>query len=194
MPYTPAKTRVKKKRIPINVHQNKFDLGYVSTFPDSRRPVRSLADMLNMEITLDNTPRPRPPLARFGTQASNPIIGRGNYRYNGVRGLFFMQNVGGVGKVYYQVDGGTMNLIGGTYSVNANFAGFCQSSGRAYIYNGVDNLSYVDLATMTIVTYTALSTPSITSATKSQAWQPPTASRSITASAPTTPLVNQSLQ
>lgn len=167
MPYVSQRKRQKKPRTIINVHQNKFDKAYISTYPDSRRPTDSLADMTNMEIVLDTTPRPRPPTVRYGTQPTNTVIGRGNYRWNGVRGLLFMMNVGGVGKVYYQTDGGTFNLIGGNYSVSAYWAGFCQSSGRAYIYNGVDNLSYVDLSTMTIVTYTALTTPSISSGTKS---------------------------
>lgn len=166
MPYKPAGRRAKRPRTEINVHQNKFPDGYVSTIPNSRRRPTSLSDMTNMCIELDNTPRPRPPLVRYRTQPANTVIGRGNYRWNGVRGMFFMQNVGGVGKVYWQTDGGTMNLIGGNYSVTANWAGFCQSTGRAYVYNGTDNLSYIDLNTMTIVTYTSLATPVISGVTK----------------------------
>jgi hypothetical protein len=167
MAYVVAQShRKKKNRTVINVHQNKFGKGYISTFPDSRRPVDSLSDATNIEVTLDNTPRPRPPLVRFGTQPTNTIIGRGQYRYSGIRGMLFMMNVGGVGKIYYQTDGGAYTLIGGSYSVSAYWAGFCQSSGRAYVYNGVDNLSYIDLATMTLVTYTSLATPVISSVTK----------------------------
>lgn len=164
--FTPTPKKSKRQRTKINVHQNKFPKGYVSTFPDSRRPTDSLSDCTNIEITLDNTPRPRPPLVRYGTQPTNTIIGRGQYKWNGVRGMLFMQNVAGVGKIYYQTDGGIYTLIGGTYSVAATWAGFCQSSGRAYIFNGVDNLSYVDLNTMTIITYTSLATPVISSVTK----------------------------
>lgn len=166
MPYAPTHKRAKPNRTVINVHQNKFPGGYVSTIPNSRRAPTTLSDMTNMSIELDNAPRPRPPSVRYGTQPANSVIGRGNYRYNGVRGMFFMQNVGGVGKVYWQTDGGTMTQIGGNYSVSANWAGFCQSSGRAYVYNGTDNLSYIDLSTMTIVTYSALATPVISSVTK----------------------------
>lgn len=170
MPYqTKANTRAKKARTVINVHQNKYPKGYISTFPNSRRPTDSLSDMTNMGIELDNTPRPRPPLTRYGTQPANTIIGRGNYRYNGVRGMLFMQDVAGVGKVYWQTDGGALNLIGGTFTTMTNgaqWAGFCQSSGRAYIYNSKDNLAYIDLNTMTLVTYTALATPVIASVVK----------------------------
>lgn len=166
MPYQIQNNQRKKKaRTVINVHQNKFPKGYISTYPDSRRPTDSLSDCTNIEITLDNTPRPRPPLVRFGKQPPYPVIGRGQIRFNGQRSMLFMLNVSGTGKIYKQTDGGDFVLIGGSYSSTA-WAGFCQSSGRAYVYNSVNNLSYVDLATNTIVTYTALATPVISSVTK----------------------------
>jgi len=82
-----------------------------------------------------------------------------------------MMNIGGVGKVYRQTDGGTFTLVGGSYNINL-WAGFAQSKNRVYVYNGDstgagDTLSYVDLATMTIVTYTALATPAAPSGTGS---------------------------
>lgn len=163
--YVAQRRRKRKARAVINIHQNKFAKGYISTYPDSRRPTDSLSDCTNIEITLDNTPRPRPPLVRYGTQPANTIIGRGNYKYAGVRGMLFMMNVAGVGKVYYQTDGGAYTLIGGTFDDEA-WAGFCQSSGRVYIYNGVDNLAYIDLATMTLQTYSSLATPVISTVTK----------------------------
>ena len=158
--------RTKKARTVINVHQNKFPKGYISTYPDSRRPTDSLSDCTNIEITLDNTPRPRPPLVRYGEQPTNTIIGRGNFRYNGQRGMLFMMNVGGVGKVFYQINGGAFTLVGGTYDVTADWAMFQQSNGRVYIYNSKNNLSYIDLATWTIQTYTSLATPVISSVVK----------------------------
>lgn len=166
MPYQPTATRKKKNRTIINVHQNKFPKGYVSTVFDSRRSTDSLSDLRNMEITLDNTPRPRPPTVRYGIQPDNPIIGRGNYRFNGTRGMLFMQNVAGTGEIFYQTDGGSMTSIGGSYDVTAEWSGFCQSNGRVYVYNGVDNLSYIDLGTMTIITYVSLATPVIASVVK----------------------------
>lgn len=164
--YVPQRARKKKARTVINVHQNKFPKGYISTYPDSRRPTDSLSDCTNIEITLDNTPRPRAPLVRYGEQPTDTIIGRGNYRYNGVRGLLFMMSVGGVGKVFYQTDGGSFTLIGGSFSVAPDWTGFCQSTGRVYIYNSVDNLTYIDLSDMTLHTYSSLATPVIASVTK----------------------------
>jgi hypothetical protein len=162
--YQPVTRRKVTNRIAINKHQNAFPMGYVSTIANSRRPEKSLADMTNMELVNDNTPRPRPPLVRYGTQPANTITGRGGYRWNGVRGELFMMNVGGVGKIYTRVDGGAYTLIGGSYSV-ANWAGFRQANSRVYIYDSATALSYLDLATMTIVNYTSLSTPAAPSGT-----------------------------
>lgn len=167
MPYTTQRRRsARKTRKPVNVHQNKFSKGYISTIDNSRRPLDSLSDMQNMEVVQDNVVRPRPPLVRYGTQPANDIIGRGNIRYNGSRSLLFMQDVAGVGKVYKQTDGGAFTLIGGTYDEVA-WAGFAQAQGKAYVYNGVDNLSYIDLSDDTIHTYTALTTPNAPTPVKS---------------------------
>lgn len=166
-PYIAKQTSNRKKasRKVINVHQNKFPKGYISTYANSRRPLDSFSDMTNMEIVQDNVARPRPPLVPYGEQPEYTVIGRGTYTYNGARVVLFMLNVAGVGKVYKQTDGGTITLIGGTYSSTA-WAGFCQSAGKVYIYNGVDELSYLNLATNSIVVYTALTTPSAPSPVK----------------------------
>lgn len=160
MPYQVSSQRSKRKaRRVINVHQNKFPKGYISTIDNSRRPTDSLSDLTNMEIVQDNVFRPRPPLVRYGTQPAYPVTGRAMVRYNDQRSIYFMLNVSGVGKIYKQTDGGAFTLIGGTYNSTA-WAGGVQSKGKLYIYNGVDNLSYVNLSSGTINTYTALTTPS----------------------------------
>ncbi len=166
MPVTLSRKRSSRStRHVVNVHQNGFPLGYISTIDNSRRNPKSLSDMTNMEIVQDNIPRPRPPLVRYGAQTANTIIGRGEIRYNGVRSIMWMMNVAGVGKLFMQTDGGAFTLLGGTYVITG-YAGVVQSKGKAYIYNGTDNLSYVDLATNVINTYTSLATPSITTVTK----------------------------
>jgi hypothetical protein len=160
MPYVQTARRTKQHQAPINIHQNEFSKGYISTFANSRRPQNSLSDMTNIELTSDNVPRPRPPLKRYGTQPANTVIGRGKYRYNGVRGLLFMQSVSGTGKIYSQVDGGSFTLIGGFNSYDSSaWTGFVQSKSRVYVFNGVNNLSYIDLSTMATVEYVALTTP-----------------------------------
>lgn len=74
-----------------------------------------------------------------------------------------MQNVAGVGKLYSQTDGGAFTLRGGTYDDEAWAMGV-QSDDKVYIYNGVDKLSYYKLSDNTVNTYTALTTPTATSA------------------------------
>ena len=86
-------------------------------------------------------------------------------KYNGTRSIFWMMNDSGTGKLYKQTDGGSFTLVGGSYDDEA-WAKGVQSKDKLYIYNGVDNLSYVDLTTDTVYTYTALSTPSAPTPTK----------------------------
>ena len=149
----------RKARKVVDIHQNKFNKAYVSTIDDSRRPLDSLSDMTNMEIVQDYVPRPRPPLVAYGTQPANTVIGRGSFSQDGNRYILWAQNVASVGKLYKQMDGGSFTLLGGTYD-NSAWLSCVQNLGKLYIYNGVDNLSYVDLSDDSINTYTSLSTPS----------------------------------
>ncbi len=166
MPYSTSKQRNKRKaRMVVNVHQNRFDKGYISTIDNSRRPTDSLSDMLNMEIVQDSVPRPRPPLVRYGTQPAYTVTGRANVRYSGNRSIYWMLDTGANGVIYKQTDGGAFSSVGGTYDDDAWAMGV-QSKAKLYIFNGVDNLSYVNLATDTVVTYTALSTPGAPTPTK----------------------------
>lgn len=168
MPYQINQQRSKrKKRNKINVHQNNFKKGYISTFANSRRPQDSLSDLTNMEIVEDNIPRPRPPLIRYGTQPSLTVIGRAPIRYGGNRSIIWAMDDSGTGKLYKQTDGGSFSsaLTGGTYDDEAWLSGV-QSKNKLYVYNGVDNLSYVDLTDDTISVYTALTTPTANTPTK----------------------------
>jgi hypothetical protein len=71
-----------------------------------------------------------------------------------------MMVVAGVGKIYRQNDGGAFTLIGGVNAYDDEaWAGFVQSKSRIYVFNGVNNLSYIDLTTMATVEYTSLATP-----------------------------------
>jgi hypothetical protein len=161
-----AKRSKRKSRHIVNIHQNQFPLAYISTIDNSRRDQKSLSDMTNMEIVQDNIPRPRPPLLRYGTQAPYPIIGRGKIKHSGERSLLWMLNVSGVGKLYRQTDGEAFSLVGGTYDDEA-WASCVQSKGRGYVFNSVNNLSYVTLDDNVIHTYTSLATPAISAVTAS---------------------------
>lgn len=164
--YVPDLKRSKRKaRKNIDIRQNSFAKGYISTIDDSRRPTDSLSDMTNMELVQDNVVRPRPPLVRYGTQPGLTVMGRGDYRYNSERYLMWAMDDSGTVKLYKQKDGGAFNLIGGTYDGTATWLSGVQNKTKWYVYNGVDKLSYVDLTSDTITTYSALSTPTISSVT-----------------------------
>ena len=163
MPFQVSNQRNKRKaRKKVNIHQNSFEKGYISTFDDSRRPTDSLSDMTNMELVQDNVARPRPPLVRYGTQAANPIIGRGKFYQDGERYLLWAQDTGANGVLYKQKDGGAYTALTGSNTYDdAAWLSCVQNKGKVYIYNGVNNLSYVDLSTDDVVKYTALSTPTL---------------------------------
>lgn len=166
MPYQISSARTRRKaRKDIDIHQNSFEQAYVSTIDDTRRNVKSLSDMTNMELVQDSVVRPRPPLVEYGTQPAYPVIGRGKFKQNGDRYLLWMLDTGANGVLYKQMDGGAFTSIGGTYDDEA-WASCVQNSGKVYVYNGVDNLSYVSLADDSVNTYTALSTPGAPTPTK----------------------------
>lgn len=157
--YSISPSRNKRKaRKPINLHQNKFSKGYISTIDNSRRPLDSLSDLTNMEVVQDSVVRPRPPLVAYGAQPSKTVIGRGLINVGTTRSILWMMDDAGTGELYKQTDGGSYSLIGGSYSSTA-WASCVQSKGKAYVFNGTNNLSYVTLASNTITTYSALSTP-----------------------------------
>lgn len=158
--YSPSVKRSgRNSRKPVSIHQNAWPKGYITAVANSRRDPESFSDLTNMEIVQDAIPRPRPSLVAYGIQPAYPVVGRGKYTKAGIRYELFMFNVGGVGKIYYRRDGGTYTLIGGSYSVTV-WSMFVQSNNKVYVFNGVDKLSYINLDTLTTVTYTSLSTPS----------------------------------
>ncbi len=164
-----GKGRSKRKaRRVVNVHQNKFSKGYISTIDNSRRPLDSLSDLTNMEVVQDAVLRPRPPLVRYGDQPSLTVIGRANVRYNSTRSLYWAMNDAGTGKIYKQSDGGNFSLVGGSYSSTAWMQGV-QSKAKLYLYNGTNNLSYIDLTDDSVNTYTSLATPGAPTVTMSGA-------------------------
>ena len=150
----------RKARRDISVHQNKFSKGYISTIDNSRRPTDSLSDLQNMEVVQDFVLRPRPPLVSYGTQPADTVIGRCITRYNSTRSIYWMLNVAGTGKLYKQTDGGAYTVATGTNAYDDEaWASGVQAKNKLYIYNGVDNLSYIDLTDNTGHVYTALATP-----------------------------------
>lgn len=163
-----------KKRKLINIVQGSpsqggFKRGYISFVQDSRMPQDALSDLTNADLDQDNLPRPRPSLVLFGTQPLGTVIGVGTF-IKIVSGSpekwdITMQVISGAGKIHVRKDGGSWTEAGGVNSYDATATvNFCQSGNRVYVSNGVNAMSYYDIATGNTVEYTALDTPSAPSA------------------------------
>jgi len=167
---------VRKRRKEINITQGApsakgFKRGYQSFVTDSRTPLDALSDLTNATLDQDNLPRPRPSLVLMGEQPLGTGLGFSTYIDTStgtpVKYDISMQVIGGVGKVHYRKDGEAWTEAtgaGNSYSQTA-IVNFCQSGNRVYISNGVDNMSYFNIATSAIVVYSALATPSTPTAT-----------------------------
>lgn len=143
--------------------------GTVTAFDDGRTPTDGLRASGNMILDQDGTLKPRPSLIRYGTQPPGPVLGevfefvRAESGVN-VNYLLAVCLVAGVAKPYYAKDGGSWTIINGkSYSTTAN-CHFCQVDNKVLIMNGSDNLSYMDIPTLAVIPFTALSAQGITSA------------------------------
>lgn len=139
--------------------------GVVSELDDGRTPIEGLRASGNVILDQDGTIRPRPSLLRYGTQPTGTILGE-IYEFVKANGttnenwLITMQNVGGTTKIYVNKDGGSWSVCNGKTYDNSALAHFVQIDNKVLIMNGVDNLSYLDIPTLTVIPFTALSTPS----------------------------------
>ena len=171
--FSPKPTKKVRKQINITQgapSQGGFKKGYMSFTQDSRMALDALADLTNATLDQDNLPRPRQSLVLMGEQPLGTGLGFGTYidttTGTPVKYDISMQVIAGVGKIHTRKDGETWVAATGTntYSSTA-IVNFCQSGKRVYISNAVNAMSYFDIATGAIVSYTALSTPGTPSAT-----------------------------
>ncbi len=145
--------------------------GTVSAYDDGRIPIDGLRASRNVMLDQDGILRPRPSLIEYGTQPTGTVLGEvfefvrvetgvpTNY-------LLIMQNISGTTKPAYSKDGGAWTTINGKTYDNEALAHFVQIDEKVMVMNGTDNLSYIDLDSLTVVPYTALSTPGAPTATR----------------------------
>jgi len=167
--------RKPKRRKAIDITQGSprqrgFKRGYQSFVSDSRTPLDALNDMTNVTLDQDNLPRPRESLVLFGEQPTGTILGAGTFIkvVSGTPEMWdiFMMVSGGVGKICVRKNGGALTPATGSNSFSTSaITTFCQSGNRVYISNGSDKMSYYNIATGAVVTYTSLSTPATPTAT-----------------------------
>lgn len=139
--------------------------GVVTAFDSGRTPSTGLSTSANVILDQDGTVRPRPSLQKYGPQPTGTILGQ-IFEYKvqvGLTSTYWMvclQNVSGTTNVYIAKgeDSSWTLCTGKTYD-NSGSGHFMQIQDKILIMNGVDSLSYLNIATSTVTAYTALSNP-----------------------------------
>ncbi len=131
-------------------------LGGLNTFQDETLLKDSeLSDAKNIILSVDGL-EPRPGSSDYGSSSGSRVLGGfGFYKSDGTRE--FLRFAKGASNKLQKYVGTTPTDIGSTtFDANARM-NFVQARDKAFIFNGVDNLTYYDGSTIT--TYTALTTP-----------------------------------
>lgn len=144
--------------------------GKVSTQDDGRVDQSGLTAAQNVLLEQDGVIRPWPSMVAYGPQPTGTILGEvGEFKdvdgLTDVKWLITVQNVAGTARVYIRKDQEAwIECTGKDFDTTAR-CHFAQVDEKVLITNGVDNLSYLDIPTQTVIPFTAVNTPSTTSAT-----------------------------
>lgn len=161
-------TRPEIKRASIRDWQK----GYISALDDGRMPQEGLKGAGNVVLDQNGTIRPRPSSISYGIQPTGTVLGQVFPYTRLVSGSvenweMCMMNVSGTTQVYARKDGLAWAALSGKTYDNTATARFTQLYNRVLVANGVDNLSYVDTSTNTVVPFVSLTTPSAPTVTQS---------------------------
>lgn len=138
--------------------------GTITNFDVGRIAQGGLVSAANVMLEQDGTVRPRKSLIKYGPQPTGTVLGEiFECKYTTTTTTTYMvsmQNVAGTTKVYIAKgeDTSWTVLNGKTYDNTAR-AHFVQIQNKVLVMNGKDTLSYVDLPTMAVIPFTALTTP-----------------------------------
>lgn len=170
-----ANRRRRTSKIPIEQRDiiDTWKDGYIDSKTADRIGKSGLRSTVNQQLKQDGTLSPRPSLVPYGESAPGTILGEiveftkrtagtsENYELS-------LQNVSGTVNAYYRKDGGTWTAAPGkTYNTTAR-AHLCpirdidenyDDEDKILVLNGEDHLSYLDVNTLTVVPFVALSTP-----------------------------------
>lgn len=160
MPVRPVPKLSGKNVKPLELIINAFKKGTITLLQVGRIPQDGVAISTNMMLDQDGVWRTRYGSASYGAALTGPIDGIGTatlYNSDGTTTnyLLALDN----GSLKYSKDGGAWTTASGNTWTANHPAQFLQVQSRVYIVNGKDNLAYLDLSTLTITTYVALSTP-----------------------------------
>ena len=143
-----------------------WSVGTVTDY-DSRRIVEdALKSSANMVLEQNGVIRPRASLVEYGPQPNGEILGElfEAKKVSGTTSTFYlvsMQSDGADAYIYYcQGEDAVWTKITTQKYDKAAPAHFVQIGDKVLIMNGVDNLSYIDLSTWTIVAFSKISDPS----------------------------------
>lgn len=141
-----------------------FKRGVITLIDKSRLPKNALEEADNLFLVEDGQPSPRPGVDWYGNEVPNASAIQGADYYDADGDIHLVVVAGGVvyrstdnGEVWSTCSGATLDT---TAKVNMN-----QNDSYLYLTNGVDNIVRYDGST-TLQTYTALTTPSAPSITK----------------------------
>lgn len=154
----------------VNEVFHNWSAGYMSYTEAIRARKNALLDMTNCDLYADGIPGVRWGTVKFGAQPLGVVCGMGTYTntiaplVKPVRHMISAQNVGGVGKLYSSKDGGPWTLIGGNYDIS-KWSTFTQSNNRVYVSNRSNEMSFYNIATNAIVTYSSIPTPGVPTVT-----------------------------
>lgn len=163
LPVPKATTPPPVKRVSVK----NFLKGTVTAYDDGRTPAEGLRSSGNVMLTQDGTVRPRPSLTLYGPQPTGTILGeifefRARSGTTMTNWMITLQNVSGTTNVFIAKGEDTTwtKVTPAITYDNSASAHFFQVADKVIITNGVNNLSYLDIATTTVVQFTALTTPS----------------------------------
>lgn len=159
-----------KPPVPKRLSIRDWQKGYESTRSSNRTAQNGLRTALNVILQQDGTVRPRPSRIPYGQQPIGTVLGdiREFVKRSGMTSetyLISVQVVAGVANVYVQKDGGFWALCSGkNYDISAKIH-FCPirdvdsnyaDEDKVLVLNGVDNLSYLDINTLTVIPFVTL--------------------------------------
>lgn len=152
--------------------------GYQSTLDATRTSKNGLKNALNMILRQDGTISQRPGTVRYGSQPVGTVLGEiceFTRRVLGTGAItqnyeISTQVVNGVASIYYRKDGGNWVMaVGKSFDTSAR-CHFCPISDvddgyndqdKVLILNGKDNLSYLDINTLSVIPFVQLTQPAV---------------------------------
>jgi len=153
------------------VSVNNWLKGKQSTNDDGRVENEGLTATQNVLLEQDGVIRPWMSMVEYGVQPIGTVLGElGDFKEvdgaTNTKWLITVQNVAGVAHVYIWKNGDVAwtECTGKNFDLTAECR-FEQIDDKVLILNGIDNMSYLDIPTKLVETFTAVATPSGGSAT-----------------------------